>query len=150
MEVIFIKDVPPIAKKGDIKKVAPGYARNFLLPRKLALAVTKKNVALIENEKKAIARRLAEEKKKLEKVAEQIEKMSLTFEVAVGESGKMFGSVTSSDVLEELKKKLPDLPVDKHSVVLKEPIKETGAYSVEVHLHPEIKPVLKIWVIEKK
>ncbi len=147
---MFIHDVENVAKKGDIKRVSPGYARNFLFPRKLALPVTKGNEKRIENEKKIIAKRLAEEKKKFEAFAKRIEESSITFEVNVGESGKMFGSVTASDILNALKKNLPDIPLEKHSVVLKEPIKDTGAYTLDVNLPSDVKAALKIWVIEKK
>lgn len=153
MEVLFIKDVPNIAKRGDIKNVSAGYLRNFLLPRKLAIPVTKNNLKLVTAEKKIIERQKNAQKRKLEAIAEQIEGISLTFEVAVGEGGKMFGAVTSGEIWEELKKKVPDIEktsCDKHTIVLKDPIKETGAYTVTINLHPEVKANLKIWVIEKK
>lgn len=150
MEVIFIKDVPGVASKGQKKKIARGFARNYLFPRELAVEITKKNAASVAAHEKLIGRRLAAEKKKLEELAKRIEGLSVTLEAAVGEGGKMFGAVTAAEIAENLAKHLPETTLPKHAVVLKEPIKQIGAYTVEVTLHPEVKTTLKVWVIEKK
>ncbi|MDI6756706.1 MAG: 50S ribosomal protein L9 [Endomicrobiia bacterium] len=150
MEVIFIKDVPGVASKGQKKKIAPGFARNYLFPMKMAIEITKKTAAAVAAHEKIINRRLTAERKKLEEVAKQIEALSVTLEAAVGEGGKMFGSVTAAEITENLAQQLSGLELPKHAVVLKEPIKQTGAHTVEVHLHPEVKTALKVWVIEKK
>jgi len=154
-EVIFIKDMPGVAHKGEIKKVAPGFARNYLLPRKIAIIVNKKNTAAIEAQKKLIERRILKEKEKLEALAKIIESKSVTIEVAAGpEGGKLFGAVTPGDISAALKSVVPEAAPhleDKHSIVLKEPIRQPGTHTATVVLSPHgVKAELKVWVIEKK
>ncbi len=155
IEVIFLKDVPGVARKGEQKKVAPGYARNYLLPRNFALVVNKKNLASIKMHKQLIERRIAREKQKLEELAALISSKSVTIEVTAGttESGKIFGAVTSNDIASALSAAIPEVTpyLDKHSIALKEPIKQPGTHTVTVVLSPHnIKSELKVWVIEKK
>ncbi|MBC7319237.1 50S ribosomal protein L9 [bacterium] len=132
MEVILLKDVPGLGRSGDIKEVPEGYARNYLIPRGLAVKSTKGRVKDIELRKSAIETKEARERESAMKLAERLKGTSLTFKVKVGEENKLFGSITSIDIAEGLKKK--GFNIDKHQIVLKEPIKYLGTYEVTVKL----------------
>jgi len=146
MKVILMQDIENLGKKGDVKVVSDGYARNFLLPRKLAKEFTKANVKLIEDEKRRQAIKIEKEKKEFLKIAEKIKNLSITISRNVGEENKMFGAVTSDDIAEALKQE--GIEVDKRKIELAEPIKSLGAYDVEIKLHPEVTAVVKVWVVK--
>jgi large subunit ribosomal protein L9 len=146
MKVILMQDIENLGKKGDVKVVSDGYARNFLLPRKLAKEFTKANIKLIEDEKRRQAIKIEKEKKEFLKIAEKIKNLSITISRNVGEENKMFGAVTSDDIAEALKQE--GIEVDKRKIELAEPIKSLGAYDVEIKLHPEVTAVVKVWVVK--
>ncbi len=144
MEVILKEDVANLGHRGDVVKVADGYGRNFLLPRKLALQATAANKAVIEQMKAAAARRSATEKVQAEALATQLEPVVLTFTRKSGESGHLFGSVTSADIASELAAKGFD--IDRRKIVLGDAIKALGNHEVSVKLHREVTAHVKVKV----
>ena len=136
MEVILKEDVDNLGHRGDVVKVADGYGRNFLLPRKLALQATDANKAVIDTMKAAAARRSASEKIQAEEQLTKLEPVSLTFTRKSGEAGHLFGSVTSADIAAELA--ALGFEVDRRKIELKEPLKTVGDFNVAIKLHREV------------
>jgi large subunit ribosomal protein L9 len=136
MEIILKEDVANLGHRGDVVKVADGYARNFLLPRKMALQATLANKAVIDQMKNAAARRSASEKAQAEALAAQLSPLVLSFTRKSGENGHLFGSVTSSDVAAELETK--GFTVDRRKIQLDEPLKAVGEFTVSIKLYREV------------
>ena len=134
--VLLREDVESLGGRGDIVKVKAGYARNYLLPRKLAVEATTSNVRQIEQERAALLRREARERGSAEAQAAEMSKLRLNFERRVGEHGILYGSVTSMDITEALKER--GYEVDRRRVLLREPIKEVGDFTVAVRLHRDV------------
>lgn len=134
--VLLREDVEDLGGRGEIVKVRAGYARNFLLPQGLATLATKGNVKQVEQERAALLRKAATEKSTADAQAQQMGDIKLKFERKAGDHGALFGSVTSMDIAEALKAK--GYEIDRRKIVLKEPIKETGNYTVNVKLHREV------------
>ena len=147
MEVILRQAVDNLGHTGDIVKVSPGYARNFLLPRGLAYEATTGNKKRLEQERNRLEAAENERKGKASELATKIEQASLTFSARVGEEGKLFGSVGAADIAAELEKQ--GLHVEKRQIDLHEPIKALGVYRVPVRLHADVKPEVRVWVIKQ-
>jgi large subunit ribosomal protein L9 len=147
MEVILKEDVAKLGNRGDVVKVAEGYGRNYLLPRKLAIEATLANKAVIEQMKAAAVRRTAKEKTEAEALAKQFEGLSVSFVRKSGENDQLFGSVTSSDIAEALEKK--SFHIDRRKIQLHEPLKSVGEFDVPVKLHKDVTTHLKV-VIQKE
>jgi large subunit ribosomal protein L9 len=145
MEVILKEDVANLGHRGDVVKVADGYGRNFLLPRKLALQATLINKAVIEQMKTSAARRSASEKAVAEQLAAKLEPLVLSFTRKSGENGHLFGSVTSSDIAGDLETK--GIEVDRRKIQLDEPLKSLGDFSVAIKLHREVTAHVKVKVL---
>ena len=145
MEVILKEDVANLGNRGDVVKVAEGYGRNFLLPRKLALQATLANKAVIDQMKTAAIRRSASEKAQAEELVAKLEPIVLIFTRKSGESGQLFGSVTSVDVAAELGVK--GFEVDRRKIQLAEPLKALGNYDVAIKLHREVTAHVKVKVL---
>jgi large subunit ribosomal protein L9 len=145
MEVILKEDVVNLGQRGDLVKVADGYGRNFLLPRKLALQATLANKAVVEQMKNAAARRSATEKALAEALVVKLEPVALEFTRKSGEAGHLFGSVTSADIAAALGAKGFD--VDRRKIQLDEPLKTVGDFSVAIRLHREVTAHLKVKVL---
>jgi large subunit ribosomal protein L9 len=145
MEVILKEDVVNLGHRGDVVKVADGYGRNFLLPRKLALQATTANKAVIEQMKASAARRSATEKVQAEELLTKLEPVVLAFTRKSGESGQLFGSVTSADIAAELATR--GFEIDRRKISLNEPIKALGNHEVAVRLHREVTAHVKVKVI---
>lgn len=145
MEVILKEDVANLGHRGDVVKVADGYGRNFLLPRKLALQATLANKAVIEQMKSAAARRSASEKAQAEELVTKLEPVVLVFTRKSGESGQLFGSVTSADIAGELASK--GFEIDRRKIQLNEPLKALGNFDVAIRLHREVTAHLKVRVL---
>jgi large subunit ribosomal protein L9 len=145
MEVILKDDVVNLGHRGDLVKVADGYGRNFLLPRKLALQATAANKAVIDQMKFAAARRSAAEKAEAELLVAKVELFELSFTRKSGENGQLFGSVTSSDIAADLESK--GFEVDRRKIQLDEPLKSLGEFSVAIKLHREVTAQLKVKVL---
>ena len=148
MEVILLKDVDQLGKKGEVVNVRSGFGRNFLLPRSLALPATRENRVRIEAERKRNAERKDRERDEAEKLANSLGSLSLRIEVAVGEKDKLFGSVTAQDVALAFKEKGFDL--DKKQIHLSEPIKSVGTHTVAVELEAGVKTSVPVEIIKKK
>jgi len=147
VEMILMQDVKDLGKAGQVVKVSEGYARNFLVPRKMAAAVTEGNrrqLAKLEVQREVERKAL---KEKALDLAAAIQKGSYTIPVKVGEGDKLFGSVTSGDVLKLLAAQGFDL--DKHAVELEQPIKELGAFDVTVRLGGDVETLIKVWVVQE-
>src|SRR5262249_34737495 len=147
MEVILKEDVNKLGSRGDVVKVAEGYGRNYLLPRKLAIEASAANKAVIEQMKAAAVRRSAKEKAQAEELAKQFDGVSVSFTRRSGESEQLFGSVTSADIADSLAKK--GFSVDRRKIQLHEPLKTLGEFTIPVKLHKEVTTHLKV-VIEKE
>ena len=148
MEVILRQAVEKLGQPGDVVKVSPGFARNYLLPRGIAYAATAGNLKRIEQEKARL--QAAEDLRRggAQEIANRLEAVSLTFSARVCEEGKLFGSVTASDIAEQLHAQGFDM-IEKRQIDLHEPIKALGVYRVPVRLHADVKPEIKVWVIKQ-
>ena len=144
MEVILKEDVANLGHRGDVVKVAEGYGRNYLLPRKLALQATASNKAVVEQMKAAAGRRSASEKALAETLAAQLAPLTLAFTRKSGENGHLFGSVTSADIAHELE--IKGFEVDRRKIQLVDPIKAIGETSVAIKLHREVTAHVKVAV----
>ena len=144
MEVILKTDVPKLGNAGDVIKVAEGYGRNFLLPKKLAIEATAQNKAVIKQMKDAAGRRAAKEKGNAEQFAKQFEGVMLTFKRKAGEGDHLFGSVTSADLAHELEQR--GLKVERRRIELDHPIKTVGEFNVPIRLHRDVSANLKVVV----
>jgi len=147
MEVILRSDIERLGKIGDVVKVSPGYARNYLIPQKLAYPATKGNLKRIEYEIRRAAQMADHELEQARKYAEKLSELSLTFQVKVGEEDKLYGSVTTGDIADEASRQGFDL--DRRKILLDEPIKKLGVYTVSVRLYPEVDAEIKVWVVKE-
>lgn len=147
MKVILRQDYNTLGKVGDIVDVKDGFARNFLLPRKIAYAALAGNIAALEEEKKSIAKKAEIEIKSAEKVANELEKVSVTIPVQVGEEDKIFGTVTTQMLADALKEK--GFEIDKRKIEIPESIKALGIYTVNVKLHSNVEAKIKVWVVRE-
>jgi large subunit ribosomal protein L9 len=144
MEVILKEDVEKLGHRGDIVKVAEGYGRNFLLPRKLAIQANQGNKAVIEQMKAAAVRKSAKEKTGAEALSQQLNEVQLSFARKVGEKDHLFGSVTSSDIASALEAK--GFNIDRRKIHLDDPLKSLGEFHVPVKLHREVTAHVKVTV----
>jgi large subunit ribosomal protein L9 len=147
MEVILKEDVAKLGSRGEVVKVAEGYGRNYLLPRKLAIEASKGNKSVIEQMKAASLRRSAKEKTQAEELAKQFDGVTLSFERRSGEADQLFGSVTSGDIADALEKK--SFSVDRRKIQLHEPLKTLGEFTIPIKLHKDVTTHVKV-VIEKE
>ena len=147
MEVILRQAIDNLGHTGDIVKVSPGYARNFLLPRGLAYEATPGNKKKLEQERARLESAENDRRTAAQGLAAQLEAVSLTFSARVGEEGKLFGSVTSADIAQQLEAQ--GIHVEKRQIDLHEPIRTLGVYRVPVRLHADVKPEIKVWVIKQ-
>lgn len=149
MKVILQQDVKGQGKKGQMVEVSDGYARNFLLPRKLAVEATAENVNTMKMQDKAKQARLAEEKAAAQAAAEQLKGVQVNIRAKAGQGGRLFGSITSREISDELKAQ-HGIDVNKSKIVLSEPIKSFGAFAVKCKLGSEVSGVINVLVIEDK
>src|SRR5581483_6719260 len=147
MEVILREHVDNLGKRGEIVKVADGYARNFLLPRKLALPATEGNKKHVERERKIMEAREAEDRAQAEAIAARLATVDITISRRVGETDQLYGSVTSADVADFLKGK--GFEIDRRKLILPEPIKTVGDHDVPLKLHREVTVPLKVHVVKE-
>ena len=147
MQIVLKEDIDKLGRRGEIVKVADGYARNYLLPLGKALPATAGNLKVIEREKRRYVVRLTKEKEENQTLAARIQALSLTLVRKVGESDVLYGSVTSGDVAESLSKE--GIVVDKRRIQLPEPIKSLGIYTIPIRLHPEVTAEVKVWVVKE-
>jgi large subunit ribosomal protein L9 len=146
MEVILRQAVESLGKPGDVVKVSNGYARNYLLPHGVAFEATPGNLKRIQQERDRLEAAENERRAAAQGLAEKLEQVQLTFSARVGDEGKLFGSVTSADVAQQLESQ--GFHVEKRQIDLHEPIKALGVYRVPVRLHADVKPEIRVWVIK--
>ena len=146
MKVILLKVVDRLGKPFDVVDVKDGYARNYLFPRKIAIAATKGNIRGLEKSKKRFSKQMEKAKRLSMDLAEQINNLTIKTAIKTGIEGKSFGSITSSDIADLLKSE--GIEIDKKSIMLEEPIKHPGVYDIKVHLAENTNSVFKLVVIE--
>ena len=147
MEVILKEDVPKLGSRGDVVKVAEGYGRNFLLPKKLAIEATAANKAVIDQMKAAALRRAAREKGDAESLAKQFDGVNLHFTRKSGEHDALFGSVTSADIARELENR--GFNIDRRKIQLQEPLKTLGEFNVPIRLHRDVTTNVKVTITKE-
>jgi large subunit ribosomal protein L9 len=147
MEIILRADVQHLGKVGDVVKVKDGYARNYLLPKGLAYPATEGNKKRIAFEGERLAKQQASEKTAAEAEAARLAEVQLTFSVKVGEENKLYGSITASDIQRKLEE--AGIHVDKRKIDLAEPIRELGEFKVPIKIHPEVRPEVRVTVVQE-
>ncbi|MDI3311089.1 MAG: 50S ribosomal protein L9 [Thermoanaerobacterium sp.] len=145
MKVILQKDVKGIGKAGDVVNVSDGYGRNYLLPRGLAIDATKSNINVLNEKKKAEEKKRQKEVEAAQEMAKKLSQESIVLKVKTGENGKLFGSITSKDIQDELNKRGYD--IDKKKINLPDSIKTTGTYTVDIKVYPGIQAKIKVDVV---
>lgn len=148
MKVIFIKDVKGKGKKGEVKNVADGYARNFLIKQGLAVEATPGNLKQLENQKKKAAELAQQELEEAKQLKEQLENIKVELSAKAGEGGRLFGSITNKQIASELKK-THNITIDRRKILLDDAIRSLGVTKVEVKLHPEVTATLAVHVKEQ-
>ena len=146
MKVVFLEDVPNVAETGEVKEVADGYARNFLLPKKLAVLADSKAAQLVEARLKKKARLQAETEAEMRELARQLEGQEVALKARAGAKDRLYGSITNADIAEELEKSA-GVVVDKRKIELDEPIHELGSYEIGIRLTKDIIPKIKLTVV---
>jgi large subunit ribosomal protein L9 len=148
MKVILRTDITNVGRQGDVRDVTAGFARNYLLPRRLVMEATPQNMKLWEREKVKLEKERETIIDAAKETAAKIEKLALSITVKVGDSGKLFGSVTTAHIGRLLEEN--GFAIERHAILLSHPIKEVGAYTMDVRLHPEVVAQLKLAVIAEK
>ncbi len=147
MKILLREEYKGLGNAGEVVSVKDGYARNYLIPRGIAYPETPAYLKRYENEVKQQTLRLSRDRKKAEDMAKALENVSCTITVNVGEEDRLFGSVTSQNISEVLSGQ--GYEVDKRKIILEEPIKSLGIYSVPIKLHPEVEATVKVWVVKE-
>lgn len=147
MRVILKQDVENLGKKGDIVNVSPGFGRNYLIPKKLAIEVTSSNMKMIEIEQQALRKRVERDRLSTLEIIHKLNDLTLTFRRKAGEKDLIFGSVSAGDIKESLAEQGFD--IDKKKILLEEPIKRLGNYSVPIRLTPEEKAEIRIEIVKE-
>ncbi len=148
VEVILRKDVVDLGRAGEMVQVRPGYARNYLIPQRIALLATEGNRRRFEEERRQVEQSAERDREQATELAGELEGQSVTFTRRAGEEGRLFGSVTAADIADELERE--GVSVDRHLIRLEDPIKDLGVYDVSIRLHAEVEPVLKVWVVAEE
>ena len=146
MDLILLQDVQKLGKEGAVVRVKPGFARNYLLPQRLALPATPDNLRILEERKRQAEAKVERIRKQAEALKHTLESRSLTLKLTLGENQTAFGSITTHDLLEALAHE--GISLEKHAIQLPEPIKALGIYEVPVRVHPEVTATLKFWVVK--
>jgi large subunit ribosomal protein L9 len=145
MKVVFLQDVPNVARAGEMKEVADGYGRNYLIPRKLAAQADPKMMNAIEAQVRARARQVAQNEAEMTELAEQIDGKEITITARVGANERLYGSITAGDIIAELEKSF-GIIVDKRKIDLENPIRELGSHEVPIRLTRDIIPSITVTV----
>ena len=146
MQVILKTNVEKLGAEGELVTVADGYARNYLIPRDLAIVATEKSRRALEHEKRVQYDRAAKEKRDAEKLASELANLSCTIRMQAGENDRLFGSVTALDIAAALEDQ--DIEIDRRKIILDEPIKELGVFTVPARIHPDVTADIKVWVVK--
>jgi len=146
MKIILRQDYESLGATGDVVEVKPGYARNYLIPKNIAMPLSKSNLKIFEEERKQVEMQHLREQYSAEALAAKLEKVSVTATVTVGEDDRIFGTVTNQNISDLLKDKGFD--IDKKNITIDEPVKALGIYPVTVRLHPNVDTKIKLWVVK--
>ena len=146
MKIVLRQDVPKLGEAGTIQEVKPGFARNYLIPQGLAVLATAGEVKTAEHNAAVRARKIAKQEAQLQSLADKIEGKRLEFEVRAGEGGRLYGSITASDIAEQLAKVVSE-EIDRRKVVLEDPIRQLGEHTVTVHLVGRLRPAVTVLVV---
>jgi large subunit ribosomal protein L9 len=149
MKVVFLQDVPNVARAGEMKEVADGYARNFLIPKKLAAQADPKMMNAIEAQVRARARQVAQTEAEMTELASQLDGKEITIKARVGANDRLYGSITSGDIIAEIEKSFGVI-VDKRKIELEDPIRELGSHEVPIRLTRDIVPSITVTVSEEE
>lgn len=144
MQVILREEVPTLGTIGDVVKVKPGFARNYLLPRGLAIEANTRNLRELEHHKRVVAEKRLREQKTAGAVADKLATVSLEFAMRAGEDGKLFGSVTNQDLQRALEER--GFTIERRRILLQEPLKTLGEHSVAIHVGPDVKASVRVVV----
>jgi large subunit ribosomal protein L9 len=147
MQVILQVDVPSLGKAGEVVKVREGYGRNFLIPQKKAVLADIKNLTMLEHQKRVVSAKQLKLKRQAQELLVKLSNTSITIARDAGEDDKLFGSVTTKDIVDTLRRE--GFEIDRHSIHLDAPIKSLGVFDVPVKLHAEVSGALKVWVVKK-
>jgi large subunit ribosomal protein L9 len=148
MQVILKQGLENLGQAGDVVTVKPGYARNYLIPQGFAYEATDANLRRIERERAHLQKRADEDLKAARERAGTIEGTSVTFTARAGEEGKLFGSITAGDIAEKLAEQ--GIEIERRQVLLDEPLKALGVFSVPIRLHSDVRPEVKVWIIKQE
>ena len=149
MKVVFIEDVPNVASTGEVKEVADGYGRNYLLPKKLAVLANSAASNVVEVQLKKVAAKRAQAEAEMAEVSGKLSGMEFTIKAKVGEKDRLYGSITTADITDEISSSA-GLDVDKRKIELEEPIRQIGSYEVTIRLTKDIVPAIKVMVVEEE
>lgn len=147
MELILTENVEKVGRKGDVVRVRDGFARNFLIPRSLAVPATRANQEFVEEQRGRAQKRREKEKAEAQSLAEKLQAVKISIAAAAGEKDKLFGSITSEDICEALAKK--GHTYDRKHVLLKEPIRSLGTFPVAIEIYPQVKATITVEVTKK-
>ncbi len=147
MKVILTQDIPSLGKKTQAVEVKPGYARNYLIPQGKALPATENSLKQLQTQIKKEEVQIGKKKQESEELAKKLNEISCTATVQAGEDDKLYGSVSLSDIVKLLSDQGVNL--DKHKIILEEPIKTLGVYNIPIKLHPEVEATIKLWVVRQ-
>ena len=147
MDVVLLKDIEQLGTEGTVVRVKPGFARNYLIPRGLAVLAIEQQLRAIEELKRQRSRKIQRAQADAETLKQQLERRPLTLTLNLGADWKSFGSVTTHDILEALQRE--GLSVEKHAIQLKQPIKTLGTHDVPVRVHPDVTAVVKLSVVKQ-
>lgn len=145
MDIILLEDVKTLGKKGEVVKVSDGYARNFILPKKLGLEATPKNLNDLKLQRAAEAKKAKEILEEAQALAASIKEKNVSLKIKVGEGGRTFGSISTKEIAQAIKDQL-GMEIDKKKLVLSEPLKNIGTHTVPIKLHPKVTAELKVRV----
>ena len=147
MKIILKADIKDVGKKGELINASDGYARNYLFPRNLAMEATEGNIKTLEHQKAKEAKKKSEELQNAKDFAKKLSGLEVFIKVKTGESGKLFGSITSKDIVEEIKKQ-HKIEIDKKKIILEDAIKLAGIYDVEIKVYPEVHGKIKVNIVQ--
>ncbi|MGI6595318.1 MAG: 50S ribosomal protein L9 [Elusimicrobia bacterium] len=149
MKIILIKDIPEVGKKGEIKDVKPGYARNYLIPTGAAMEATPANIALLERREKQLAAKKERDFSKAKETKELIQDESITISAKAGQDEKLFGAITSDNIAEAILKQ-KNIEIDKHRISLEQPIKKLGVYKIPIKTGESLTAEITVWVVREQ
>jgi large subunit ribosomal protein L9 len=147
MQVILTVDIPSLGRAGEIVDVREGYGRNFLLPQKKAVVADPKNVKMLEHQRRVVAAKQEKLKRHAQELLDKLAAVSITIAREAGEDDKLFGSVTTKDIADSLRRE--GFEIDRHYIHLDQPIKSLGVFEIPVKIHAEVQGNIKVWVVKK-